>query len=383
MDLLFWIALLTLLIYLLIALELWRGDCTICSLDSVAPAVGETLPRVSVLVAARNEALHLQEALGSLLALDYPALELIVVNDRSEDATGTILDVLAAQHPHLRALHVQTLPTGWLGKNHALWFASQRAQGELLLFTDADIVMEPSALRRAVALLQAERLDHLALTPRMLMPTAFLSMFGLTFTLVFALFTRPWKARDPQSSCHIGIGAFNLVRADAYRAIGGHQTIRLRPDDDLKLGKLLKRAGFRQELAYAPDFLGVEWYASVGEVIRGLEKNAFSGADYRIGLVLSGVIFQLVTGIWPYLALLLTSGPTRWLNAAIVLLLTSLLIHGARRHRVPLWHALGFPLALTLFCWIVLRTTTLNLLHGGITWRGTFYPLDELKKNRI
>lgn len=376
------LALVTLGVTLLVAVELLCGDRRLIALRDVPPAT-DGLPSLSLIVAARNEARNLRAAATTLLALDYPDLELIIVDDRSSDATAAILAELAAVDPRLTVVTVAELPDGWLGKNHALWRGSRMARGELLLFSDADIVMAPDVLRRAVAYLQRERLDHLALSPRMTMPGTLLPIFGLTFILFFSLFARPWQARNPRSTAHIGIGAFNLVRAAAYRAVGGHEPIRLRPDDDLKLGKLLKQAGYRQDLALAPDFLAVEWYATLGEAVRGLEKNAFAGADYRIWLTLCGIAYHLVASLWPYLAVFLLSGTARWLNLAIVVLLTLLLAHAASRHGAAPRHALGFPLGVLLFCWVMLRTMVLNLWQGGIWWRDTFYPLDELRRNRI
>jgi cellulose synthase/poly-beta-1,6-N-acetylglucosamine synthase-like glycosyltransferase len=378
-----WLALATLAVWLILAVDIVRGNRSVRALRDVTPAVPPDAPRVSIIVAARNEARNIREALGSLLTLAWPNYELVVVDDRSEDGTGAILDGMAASDRRLRVIHVAELPPGWLGKNHALRVGAERAQGELLLFTDADIVMEPTSLARAVNLMREERLDHLAVTPSMTMPTAFLQMFGASFIIFFSLFARPWKARDPRSACHIGIGAFNLVRDAAYRAVGGHEAIRLRPDDDMKLGKLVKKGGFRSDVAYGPDFLTVEWYASVGEVVRGLEKNAFAGCDYRIPFALSGSAFLLVATVWPYLALFVTHGTALALNACAVLVLTLLFADSASFHGARRWYAIGFPLCTFLFVWIVLRTMVLNLALGGIRWRGTFYSLEELRRNRV
>lgn len=383
MSPLLWLATITLLLIALAAIELWRGSRSVRSLHEVPPDPGFDPPRVSVIVAARNEARNIAEALQSVLALSYPDYEVIVVDDRSEDNTGFILDDMADRFSRLKVIHVDSLPTGWLGKNHALWVGSRRATGELLLFTDADIVMEPTVLGRAVNFLQRHRLDHLAATPSMRMPTALLGMFGTAFIVCFSLFTRPWKARDPKSRCHIGIGAFNLVRAEAYRHVGGHETIRLRPDDDIKLGKIIKQAGLRQEVAYAPEFLAVEWYASLREVIRGLEKNAFSGADYNIALVLGGALVHALCSTWPFVALLVTTGPVQALYLACSCLILLAVADSARFHRFPPWYALGYPLTSALFVFILVRTMLLNLRQGGIYWRGTFYPLKDLKANRV
>jgi len=382
-TILFWIACLTLLLTVATALELAIGNRSVRALREVAPLFAPDPPRVSIIVAARNEERNLGEALNSLLNLTYPNYELIVVDDRSEDRTGAILDRMAGNKHRLKVIHVDALPPGWLGKNHALWIGSQRATGELLVFTDADIVMEPTVVTRAVAFLNQNRLDHLAATPSVHMPTTFLAMFGASFIIYFSLFSRPWKVKDPSSRWHIGIGAFNMVRAAAYRQVGGHETIRLRPDDDIKLGKILKKAGLRQDVAYAPEFLKVEWYASVREAIKGLEKNAFSGADYSILLVLSGVLFHALCSIWPFLAVFVTRGLTQGLYLLTSALILLAVADSARFHRSRPWYAIGYPLTSTLFIYILLRTMLLNLIQGGIYWRGTFYSLKELKANRV
>ncbi len=377
------LALITLALWLIIGLDLVLGNRSIRSLHQVTTEDVTAWPRVTVIVAARNEARHIAEGVRSLLALDYPAFEIVAVNDRSEDATGAILDAMAQADPRLSVIHLHQLPPGWLGKNHALHLGAERAHGQLLLFTDADIVMAPTTLSRAVALMQQQGLDHLTVAPAMTMPTPFLQMFGATFALFFAMFMRPWKARDPNSPCHVGIGAFNLVRAASYRSVGGHETIRLRPDDDVKLGKIIKRGGYRSEIAFGRALVSVEWYSSVGEVIRGLEKNAFAGCDYRILLVLAGMAFHLLATIWPYLAVVVCPGVTRVIYAGVVVLLTVLQAGCARANGFKRWHALGLPVATALFVWIVLRAMVLNLAQGGIRWRGTFYSLTELKSNRV
>ena len=383
MNILFWIATATFILTILGSLDLLWGNRSVRALREISPDHTHSLSRVSIILAARNEQRNIREALTSLLELGYPDYELIAVDDRSEDDTGRILDDMAAKYFRLKVIHVDVLPPGWLGKNHALWVGSQRATGELLLFTDADIVMEPTVLTRAVAFLEQNRLDHLAATPSMRMPTTILGMFGAAFIIFFSLFSRPWKAKDPSSGCHIGIGAFNLVNAEVYRIVGGHETIRLRPDDDIKLGKIIKQAGFRQDVAYAPEFLVVEWYATLREVIIGLEKNAFSGADYNILLVLVGVLIHTLCSIWPFVAVFITRGAVQGMYLATVVLILLVVADGARFHHSRPWYAFGYPLMSVLFVFILLRTMLLNILQGGIRWRGTFYSLKELKANKV
>jgi len=383
MTILFYISLATLMLTILTSLDLITGNRRVRALREISPVLTGEAPMVSIIVAARNEQRNIREALQSLLDLSYPDYELIVVDDRSEDATGAILDEMSCRYNRLRVIHVDFLPSGWLGKNHALWVGGRRASGEYLLFTDADIVMEPTVVTRAVGFMKVHALDHLAATPSVRMPTVFLSMFGASFIIFFSLFSRPWKARDPKSRFHIGIGAFNMVRNSAYRQVGGHETIRLRPDDDIKLGKIIKKAGLRQDAAYAPEFLAVEWYASVGEVVRGLEKNAFSGADYNVPLVLLGALFHLLCSVWPFLAIFVTGGATQWIYLAVVTLILLTVADSARFHNSRPWYALGYPLTSALFVYILMRTMLLNLMQGGIYWRGTFYSLKDLKQNRV
>ena len=379
----FWLGIIILSIYVIVGLEVTIGSRQIHFLRDVNPSTENLLPSVSIVVAARNEERNIRAALQSLLDLDYPHLQLILVNDRSEDRTGDIIDEMKTGDPRLEILHLRELPKGWLGKNHALWQGSLKANGELLLFTDADVVMVPDTLLRAVSYFQAEQLDHLAATPEARMPSLFLNMFGVTFGFFFGIFTRPWKAPDPKSACHIGICAFNLVKAESYLQSGGHKTIALRPDDDLKLGKILKQQGCHQQLIYGAGLISVEWYASIRELVLGLEKNVFAGTDYRLWLAISGVVFNLVTILWPFFALFFTSGSTLLLYALIVLTIGLIAADGARFHGFSPWFALGFPLTAGLFTFIIIRSVSCNLIKGGITWRGTFYSLAELRENRV
>lgn len=377
-----WLALLTVVAWLGSGVRLVLGNRSLRALRDLAP-IADPAPSVSVVVAARDEARHLEKALRSVLAQRYPALEVIAVDDRSTDATPAILADLARDDARLRVVRVDELPPGWLGKNHALQAGAARASGEWLLFTDADVVMDPLALARAVGAAQRERIDHLAVAPELAMPGFWLDLFGGSFVLYFSRYAEPWKARDPRSRRYVGIGAFNLLRAAAYRAVGGHSRIPMRPDDDLKLGKVVKRAGFRQEMLAGRGALWVEWYGSVGEAVRGLEKNSFAGLDYSLLALLGASLALLLLDVWPFLGLLFTDGPARLLNAGTVgvaLATYALLARnvGADPRRAP-----AFPLAALLFLYILTRASALTLLRGGIRWRGTYYALDELRANRV
>jgi len=340
-------------------------------------------PKVSLIAPARNEERHIERAVRSLVVLDYPQLEITLVNDRSTDRTGEILDRLAAEFPQLNVVHLTELPPGWLGKNHALQLGADRSRGDWLLFTDADIVFERAALKRAIAYASANQVDHLAAWPDVTSPSWFLSAFMLVFSLYFFLYVRVWAIRNPRSTAHIGIGAFNLVRADVYRAVGGHHKIHMRPDDDLKLGKIIKHAGYRQDVVHGGDMLSLEMYQSIGELIRGLEKNAFSGADYSVPLTVFSSLLSLLFNVWPFLGVFLIPAPTRWIYLTICLTIWALAFFAALGTKNPKSCALAFPIGVLLFVYIQWRTMILNYYHDGIRWRDTHYSLAELKANRV
>lgn len=360
-----------------------RGNRSMRFLRDVSVALPPRPPRVAVIIAARNEELNIETALESLLVQDYPDYEVIVIDDRSTDATPQILARVQARNAALKVVRIDSLPDGWLGKNHALERGAEQATGEILIFADADVVMRADSVRRAVAHALAAARDHLAITPEMIAPGIMLGMFMSAFTMFFSLFARPWQASDPRSKCFIGIGAFNLVRAGVYRAVGGHARIAMRPDDDIKLGKIIKNAGFSQEMLFGRGQLGVEWYPSVGALARGLEKNTLAGVDYRVASILIGAVVQIVLFVWPFLALAFTTGAVFALNAAACLLLFAACVDQTRYVGVSRWHAAGLPLATVLFIGILLRATYVTLRDDGINWRGTHYPLAALKANRV
>ena len=405
-NFLFWLAAVDLLLCIVVGYRLIWTARSLRHLQSIEPLPTKNLPTVSVIVAARNEQQNIEAALQSLLQLDYENLEIIVVNDRSTDGTESVLErmsacqaaLAAAATPvasgesipnppraptYLRIVAVRDLPPGWLGKNHALYRGASEASGEYLLFTDADIVMEASALRRAMAYVRQEKLDHLAILFRICMPNWWLESFVIAFCVYFFAHFKPWKVRDPNSKAHIGVGGFNLLRAQAYRDMGTHQAIAMRPDDDLKLGKLVKLHGFRQDVVLGPDLIYVPWYSSLRELIVGLEKNAFAGVDYNIAVIVLSSMLILAMHAFPFVAVFITSGWTRVLFGAVCLSLLLICVHAAHQCRLRKSASLGFPVAVVLFAFIQWRTMILNLWQGGIRWRDTFYPLAELKANKV
>lgn len=363
-----------------LAVDMNLGMRRLRRLADIAPMDADHAPTLSVIVAARNEQRHIEEALQSLLAQDYPRLEIIVVNDRSTDRTGEILEALRARFARLRVVFVRELPPGWLGKNHALALGARHASGDFLLFTDADVIMKPTALRRAMRYMLDAGLDNLAATPAVTMREPLLKICVTAFFFLFAGRTRPWKARHPNPRWSAGIGAFNLARRAVYEAVGGHAAVALRPDDDYRFGRLIKQRGFRQEIVLARELLSVEWYASTRELIAGLRKNLFAGCNYSLAQIL--LVTLGLTWLFgaPLSAAILFPGAWTLAAAAIAALAwASTPWAYADFHGVERLYPLVLPLGVLIFLVALWNSTVATLRRGGIEWRGTFYSLRELK----
>jgi hypothetical protein len=216
-----------------------------------------------------------------------------------------------------------------------------------------------------------------------MLPGAALQQFVLYFGLMFSLYLRPWAARDPRSRAHVGVGPFNLVRAATYRAAGGHAPIRLRPDDDLKLGKLLKRAGARQDFVAGQGLVTLRWYGSWRELRDGLMKNLYAGVGYRTLPVALGVVAHVLGLALPPLGVLFADGLAWWLQ---LLNCTAFVLAGAlvaRGFGTACWGGVLLPFWALAGAWLMARSTALALWHGGICWRGTRYPLSQLRANVV
>lgn len=376
MNLPSWLSLLALLAVLPFAFQLLLGVRQLRQLAE-QPAVGAT-PLLSVIIPALNEADTIEPALRSLLAADYPALELIAINDRSTDATGKILDRLAQEDARLQVLHVDTLPAGWLGKSHALHLGAQQARGEYLLFTDADIRFSRPALRQALAYTVAHGLDHLVVLPELQARAPLLRMLLLQFLAGFLLIYRPWQVRRDRRR-FVGVGAFNLVRASVYRAVGGHQAVAMTPLDDTLLGKRLMLAGASADALLGSAAVMVDWYPSTGAMIEGLAKNGFAAFDYQISKLLATTLLIGLVAIWPLPGLFLSTPLGQLACLAVMALGAGTLYALLRQADWPSWILLLAPLATLISLYMCWRSALLALSRGTVSWRGTEYPLAELR----
>src|SRR5260370_232527 len=348
-----------------------------------APASDADCPRVTILLAARDEEEKLPAALATLMEIDYPDLEVIAVDDRSRDSTGRILDEFPASHPRLPVVHITQIPAGWLGKPHALHKAYEASTGDWLLFTDADVRFKPDVLRRAVALAKAKKLEHLTLMGDVEMvgfwETVLITFFGMAFHIA----TDPYRVANPNSRAYIGVGAFQLLKRAAYEASGTHRRLAMEVVDDMKLGKIVKQSGFRSGGGIAQDFVVVRVHAGLWKRMRGVTKNFFAALGYRVPLVAIAVTGLLLMNVAPVFGIFFGHGWVR-IFAAIALVI-ALCFHTCVdiSMRVSPLYAFPHPLGALLFSYMLLRSTVVTLKQGGVVWRGTFYPLDDLKRGVV
>jgi glycosyltransferase involved in cell wall biosynthesis len=360
-----------------------RARGSVPDLAGVEPRPGSEYPLVSLVVPARNEEHTLEAALESRLGDDYPHLEVVLVEDRSTDATPALVDRIAARLSNVRALHLTELPQGWLGKVNALDRGARYAEGDWLLFSDADVHFEPGTLRRCVTWAEARRLDHLVVFPRILSKGFWLSAVISDFARILLTFGRVWGVEDPRSSAFVGIGAFNLVRRSAWEATEGFAWLRLEPADDLGLGMLMKQTGYRSGVLRSGGLMTVEWYPTLGAMVVGAEKASFSLCNYSLTRTLLSGFVLLMLELGPLIALL-PLGAT-WLP---FLGLAAILVAWACSLSINRW--VGLPLLPALFVfvggvlqfWMIVRAGVLGAWRGGIVWRGTFYPLSVLREGR-
>ncbi len=344
-------------------------------------------PLVCVIVPACNEAASIEACLRSLVAQDYPPLHVVAIDDRSSDDTGAIMDWLAGLSSRLSVIHVTDLPPGWLGKNHANHLGVQHpqaGQADWLLFTDGDIHFDPDTVRRAVAWAERAGVDHLCMIPHMLAGSVAERAMCVFFGMCYLFKCRPWDLNNKRRpGAFTGVGAFNLVRCPAYRAAGGHEALRLEVADDYKLGKLLKQSGARSMLLDSGQKIRVRWHVGLGGIVRGLEKNAFAGFDYALAAFAVGLAGLLAGFCLPVAAAVATPGAARWGWLAAALGPMSLMGWLARRTGMSPLIGLASPGCALILGWACVRSAVLTLGRSGIRWRGTFYPLSELRAGKV
>jgi len=348
------------------------------------PEPGQKRPRISIIVPALNEEEKLEAALRSLLVLDYPDYEVIAIDDRSSDRTGEIMDRLGTENPSkLKVIHIATLPEMWLGKPNALQRGSDLATGEWLLFTDADVSFRPDSLNRAMQLAIKAHADHLVIFPTLITESwgerMMLAFLSLAFTL-----RRLWKVSDSKAPHDfIGVGAFNMVRRSAFDALGGMHPLRMEVVEDMKLGKLIKEHGFKQVAAFGDGLLTIHWARGAWGIVRNLRKNTFAFLGFNWLLTVLAIVGLFLVHLGLYVGIIFAPGWSK-IGFAMGLLSLALFYVGIHRHLKisPIYFFLH-PLSTLMMCLALAQSAYFTLKNDGIEWRGTRYPLADLRKGLV
>ena len=364
----------------LVAWGVWMSLKNVQSLPSTSLDSEKSYPRLSVIIAARNEAGTIENALKSILAQNYPNLEIILVNDRSNDGTDKILQKLAEKDPRVLIHHVEELPPGWLGKVNAMQQGFGRSTGVWLLFTDADVHFQEESLERIIDVAERSSIDYLCVIPEVQARQRLLKALYTVSLSAFFLATRIWEVKNQNS--FVGVGACGLVRRSLLSQSPGLPWLKMEVVDDLALAQLAWQVGGKLDVYWGRECLGVEWYPSMGDLIRGLEKNLFAGAQYQYWRALLGIIGILFVAVAPWLSIF--SG--NWLLSLTAVVAFSgywlAWISGDKAQGVGWLERLISPLLLFVIAWALARSTYITWRQGGIKWRETFYSIAALRRGQ-
>ncbi len=345
--------------------------------------VPEGNPLLVVVVPAKDEAAHIEATLRSLLEQDYANLRVIAVNDRSTDGTGGRMDAVAASAPgRLSVLHVRVLPDGWAGKVHAMTMGARLAvDAEYLLFTDGDVFFERDALRRALTVAVSRRADHFVCLPTLRVRRWDEGVLLAVFHALGGLAVRLWKVEDAQATRDVvGVGAFNLVRREAFERVGGFAAEPLAIVEDLRLGQRMKAAGMRPVVAFGAGLVQVHWASGALGIVRTVTKNFFAVLQFNVAATAGAAVF-IVAMFWLPVVGLCVPG----LRVPAVLAMAAMAVGFALsgpRTGVSGWYGLLSPVGALGVAGALLWSALTTLRQGGIRWRGTFYSLAELRRQR-
>jgi chlorobactene glucosyltransferase len=344
-------------------------------------------PLVSIIIPARNEEAVIERCLTGVLAQDYPNYEVIVIDDNSSDATGQIVERLAQAHGNLRLVRGSPLPEGWVGKCHACQQGAALAQGEWLLFLDADTAPHSGLTSALCHYAISEQRDLVTLFPflelgsfweRVIMPT-FIALILVIFP------AKRQNAPDARPDELIANGQCIFVRASSYWAIDGHTAVRNEVLEDVRLVQALRVSGARTAAVWGAEFLAVRMYVNGAQVFQGLAKHVLAGLRSSGGRAALGGTRQFALAFAPFwliacaLWLLVNaSGPLVWLSVAVALLGCAILLvfwAGLLRdfYDLPAIYALFWPLGMLSYGIIALWSLWRVWSGRGLPWKGRMY----------
>jgi len=340
-------------------------------------------PRVSILIPARNESKRIGPCLKSLLKLDYPNYEILVLDDRSTDNTFNLVQAYAKRNPStgsgkvphpLKVIRGKELPPGWLGKPWACYQLSQEAKGEWLFYIDADTWHLPETLKRTVQMAEGEKADVLSLLTRQITKTWMEALVipVMAFHLL-AFFPARWALNaKSRFSRFAGVsGQFIFIRRTVYRAFGGHHKVKNEIVEDLNFGKQLVKAGYRLVLGDGSDFSFCRMYVSPGEVWQGFSKNFFPAVGYSPLFFLNALGALLINGVLPFVVLAWGIHTSLfWPALVLCLILWSVRLLQAVGYGMSKASVFFHPLGCLLFALIGLNSFRWFYWRGHGHWKG-------------
>lgn len=344
-------------------------------------------PLISVCVPARNEERNIRACIESILAQDYPSFEVLVLDDRSTDATPEILRQIADRDGRLRVIPGADLPPGWAGKPHALYQASTAARGEWLCFVDADTFLAPAALSACYTKAIETQADLFTIMTFQVLGSFWERAVMPIVMSALAVGFPARKVNDPKSKNAIANGQFMLIRRAVYDAIGGHERVREQIVEDKAIAEQVKWNGYRLIVAAGYAVARTRMYTSLPEMWEGWTKNIYLGLSDRPSLMLLGsfgafllLMVALVLPLWPILGVSWYLQGGGWLAWAVIcesLLLWAIILYARARVASAMgispWYAFTLPLGAAVFA-AMMFTSTWRVLSGkGVTWKGRMY----------
>lgn len=360
-------------------------------------------PLISICIPARNEELNIRNCVEAMLTQDYPNFEVIVLDDRSTDATSEILKFILLesdsslalqvlshkkdQAPLLHIVNGSDLPAGWAGKPHALYQASAVARGEWLCFVDADTFLKPTALSSCyVKALETEADLFTVLTEQILGSFWEKVVMPLVMTALSVGFS-PRKVNDPSKRDAVANGQFIMIKRSVYDAIGGHERVKDHIVEDKAIAELVKWNGYRLIVADGMQVIRTRMYTSFTTMWEGWTKNIYLGLRDHPAMLLLGafgaalaLVAALFLPIWPILGFVWYLKGGQWLALGVTfqsLMIWCVLLYArakvALKMEISIWYIFTTTLGAGIFASMMLTSAWKVISGQGVTWRGRKY----------
>lgn len=344
----------------------------------------ENLPSVSVVIPAKDEEAHIESCIRSVMASDYKNLQIVVVDDRSRDRTQEIVRRLAQEVPRIEFLSIKDLPEGWTGKTHALFSGAQKATGELLLFSDADTTLHPSAISRAVRHMMRHRVDMLSLLPqfqdRGFIENAVYPHLALGLSSLYPLAA----VNDPESPCALASGCFITISKQAYEDLGTWKRFRSEITEDIGMSKAAKASNFRLHVIRGGELVRTKPFDRLSDVCQFWKRTFYGGLEKSVPKILRLILnYTVLTLLFILQAAALAA--LLWGHHSLpVAMLTGISTIAVLLVVIPYgfvvyaeggswWYGLTAPIGIVVSAWVAFTAMFAILSGKGVRWRGSLY----------